>query len=235
LDHKTTTMRTFILLTPLFFSLSSHSQNLIQLNSNFGNQALSNNIVQLQQVKNIQVFASNQMMNTNANVTNKVVRINAHPRAVQRTRSSNANPQRQIRRRASRPVNTINVPAIQTSQAQINPVQAVINNDIQLQAPVSQMDNNAGNASGNEFNPIEQIAQLNIPAIQLGNADMDINLPKINLKPIKFSSGSSSNSKNSNHTLLDLKKKFAKFNRKTSGKLSFKKKLRIKVDKCFKW
>jgi hypothetical protein len=114
-----------------------------------------------------------------------------------------------------------------------------INDGIQVQGNIIALENNSGNALGNEMNPIEQIASFDIPAIQIGNGNMnlnlDINMPKINLRSVKLSGRGSSSSKGNQHKLYDLKKKWAKFNRKASGKLSLKKKMKIRVDNCFKW
>ncbi len=84
---------------------------------------------------------------------------------------------------------------------------------------------------------IEQIASANIPAIQVGtgslNLDLDINMPKIKLPSMKLSSRKTVSS--SKHKTFSVKNRLAKLNRKMTGKLSMGKKLKIRVDNCFKW
>ncbi len=93
-------------------------------------------------------------------------------------------------------------------------------NYIQVQAAAPQIQSGSGNGNndGNSFS-----LHINLPKI---------NLPTLNIKPMKFSSGENSHSY---HKKLHLKNKWIKLNRKMSGKLSFGRKLRIKVDNCFKW
>lgn len=206
-------MKKLILLTPLLFNLNAKAQNLVQNNSLL-------NVSNISQVQSHQVFASNIMVN---NSTNRP----------QVQRASNT-VQRQVRRVVPQS-NIADNPMVQQGNFSINE----INDDIQVQSNIIEIENNAGNAFGNEMNPLEQIASFDIPAIQLGsgnlNLNLDITMPKINFRSVKLSGRGSSSSKGNHHQLQDLKKKWAKFSRKTSGKLSFKKKLKIKVDNCFKW
>lgn len=219
-------MKKVLFITPVLFVLNGFSQNQIQ--QNFNNINLTNrHAVQMQSV---QVFASN--IKVNDNNTNKPVRANANPQ-VYVQRSTNAN---SIQRRQRRTAPQTNINISNVNQPLINISENNINDDIQIQGNFSQqLDNNVGNAFGNE-NIIEQLASVNIPAIQLGNGldlNLDINLPKINLPTIKFNNRKSVSS--SKHKTFYFKKKLAKFNRKISGKLSFRKKLKIRVDNCFKW
>jgi hypothetical protein len=227
LNNQTYAMKKLILTAPFLIALNGFSQNLIQ--SNISNYNLNN-----LQAQSVQVFASNVSINDNN--TNKPVRANSNPvvQTVQRASTAAGNQHRQRRRN---PAPNISNP-VQTNI--INVSDKNINDDIQVQIKfVQQLDNNLGNAFGNESNVIEQIASLDIPAIQLGSGNMDlnldINLPKINLKPIKLSGKGSSVSSSKHHKSFHLKNKLAKFNRKTVSKLSFKKKLKIRVDNCFKW
>jgi hypothetical protein len=214
LNQKISVMKKLLFLAPVLFILNGQSQNLIQSNSLL-------NISNINQVQTQQVFASNIMVNDNN--TNKPIQ--AKP--VMQVQRSSPEVNRQTRRD---PSNYSTNNAIQVKE------------EVQVLQNFPQVnDNNTGEALGNEFNPIEQIASLNIPAIQVGSGNMDLNLnldlkmPKINLKTVKFKGKGSSASKSSHHKLLQLEKKWAKFNRKTSGKLSVKKKIKFKVDNCFKW
>ncbi len=215
-------MKKVLLITPLFFAMNVFSQNI--LISNFGNQSP-------QQMQSVQIFASN--IKVNDNNINKPARVNANPQIniVQRSSSASNTVQRRRRRTTPRPASNISNP-VQTSMVNI---ENNINDDIQIQGSfTNQSDNNVGNAFGNE-SMIEQIASVNIPAIQLGSGSLNLNLelPTIKLPSIKFASRKSvSGTKHKTHTV---KKKLAKLNRNLGGKLSFKKKLKIKVDNCFKW
>ena len=116
----------------------------------------------------------------------------------------------------------------------INPPVQIKNNDTQIQMNVA--DNNVGNEINNfEVIQIQQISNVALPALpQIGNADMELKITKVNLgvgrKSVK--SGSSHQSKNK---ILQIKNKFKKANRKWCAKLEGKKKLRLKVDRCFNW
>jgi hypothetical protein len=211
-------MKTLFFITSVLFALSAVGQNLIQTN-----------ISQQQFVQTNQVFASNVMVNDNN--TNKPSRAYANPQVyVQRATNVNANQRRQVRR-VTNNVNTNISNPVQTN------IKAAENNTDEIQQLVNfneVNDNNVGNVFGNE-NMIEQIASVNIPAIQVGTGSLNLNLdlPSLKMPSIKFTSRKSvSSSKHKTHTI---KKKLAKLNRKMTGKLSFGKKLKIKVDNCFKW
>jgi hypothetical protein len=219
LDHKTTTMQKLIVIQAILVTLNAHSQNLVQSN------ILTNSGLLQSQSPPQQVFASNMMVgNSNKNIESQAQGATNVVQGRQRRASALQN-------------NTGSNPMVQQAKFAIDN----INDDIQVQGNIIVLENNGGNALGNETNPIEQIASLNIPAIQLGSGNMDlslnldINMPKINLKTIKFKGKGSSASKGNHNRIRQLEKKLAKFNRKTAGKLSFKKKLKIKVDSCFKW
>ncbi|HWY10694.1 MAG TPA: hypothetical protein VN026_05170 [Bacteroidia bacterium] len=218
-------MKKILFIISVLFAMNGFSQNILQ--QNFSNNNLTNR--QAVQMQSPQVFASNKIVNDN----NKPVRASANPQInfVQRT-TNNVSTQR--RRRGVTPqVNNISNPS------QVNVINVLLNNmneNVQVQGNIiNQMDNNVGNAFGGSM--IEQLAGVNIPAIQLGsgslNLNLDLNLPTIKLPSIKFSSHKSVSS--SNHRSFHFKNKLAKLNRKMSGKLSFGKKLKIKVDNCFKW
>lgn len=202
--------------------MSSFGQNQIQTN-------VSNNLPQQRFVQVNQVFASNMVGNSN-----KPVRASANPQVqVQRASGASSN-QRQQRRRV---VNTANTNVSNVIQPLVNFSENNINDDIQVQGNFSQQDNNVGNApdSYRDGNMIEQIASVNIPAIQVGTGSLNLNLdlPTIKLPAIKFASCKSVSS--STHKSHTIKMKLAKLNRNFGGKLSLKKKLKIKVDNCFKW
>jgi hypothetical protein len=217
-------MKKIVFITLVLFALNSFSQNLIQNNINYSNQRFV-------QAQAMQVFASNA--NVNDNKINKPVRANTNPQVyVQRVSNSNVTQRRQ-RRRVTNNVNANISNPVQTNI--INVSQNNINDDIQVLGNfVNQLDNSVGNAFRNE-NLIEQLASVNIPAIQLGSGSLDLNfnLPTLKFPAIKFSSRKTVSS--SRHKTFHLKNKLAKLNRNMSGKLSFKKKLKIKVDNCFKW
>lgn len=217
-------MKKLVLFAPVLFIMNGTSQNLIQ-NASFLN------ISNISQVQSQQAFASNVMVNNNS--ANRPAVINSNPQA-QRMAS---NSQRRQRRTNTSVNNTAPNPMVQQRNVSIDN----INDNIQIQSNVIAIENNSGNAFGNEMDPLAQIPSLDIPAIPSGNGNMnlnvnlDINMPKINLRSVKLSGKGASDSKGSNHALLNLKKKLAKFNRKAAGKLSFKRKLKIKVDDCFNW
>lgn len=227
-------MRKIIFSSVLFLGVAGYSQNINYLNNaSVGNQAI--------QAQNVQVFASN--VSVNANKVNRVVspnpvRANSNPQ-VQQLLNTATNQRRQVRRRT-----TVSNAGI-TNAVQTNPVQTNIGNvfesntdEVQSQVILEQVSNdNLGNAFGNENNGIEQIASANIPAIQLGsgtlNLNLDMNLPSLKLPSVKLSSRKSVS--RTSHRTFHLRNKLAKMNRKLTGKLSFGKKLKIKVDNCFKW
>jgi len=221
-------MKKILLITPLLLAMNGFSQNL--LITNLGNQSLN-------QAQSVQVFASNIKVNdNNVNNINKPARarVDANPQInfVQRASPANTT-QRRRRRTTPRPATNISNPV----QTNIINIENNINDDIQIQGNfTNQSDNNVGNAFGNE-SMIEQIASVNIPAIQLGsgsmNLNLDLNLPTLKMPSIKFASRKTVSS--SKHKNYSFKKKLAKLNRNLSGKLSFNKKLKIKVDNCFKW
>lgn len=216
-------MKSSIFIAPVLFAFNAFGQNQIQTN-------VSNiNVQQQRYIQGNQVFASNLMGNTSN--ANKPIRANSNPQVqVQRATNASSNQRRQVRR----VVNNVNTNVSNVIQPHIVVLENNINDDIQLQNFSQQLDNNLGNAFGNE-SLVEQIASVNIPAIQLGTGSLNLNLelPTIKLPSMKFASRKSvSNSKHKTHTI---KKKLAKLNRKMAGKWSLEKKLRIKVDNCFKW
>ena len=125
-------------------------------------------------------------------------------------------------------------PVQQAAQRNINPPVQIKNDEIQIQMNVS--DNNVGNELNNfEVIQIQQLSNVALPQIQLdGNAGMELKLPKVNLsvnrKVVKSSSSHQSKKK-----VTLIKNKFKKANRKWTTKLEGKKKLRLKVDRCFNW
>lgn len=125
-------------------------------------------------------------------------------------------------------------PVQQNAQRNVNPLVQIQNEDIQIQTNVS--DNNVGNELNNfEVIQIQHLSNVAVPAIpQMGNAGMELKLPKVNLgvsrKNVK--SGSSNHSKKK---IVQIKNKIKKVNRKWCTKLEGKKKLRLKVDRCFNW
>ncbi|MBP7808237.1 MAG: hypothetical protein KA163_02985 [Bacteroidia bacterium] len=214
-------MKTLFFIAPVLFALSAFGQNEIQTN-------ISNINMQQRYIQVNQVFASNMMGNTNN--TNKPVRANTNPQVqVQRATNASSNQRRQVRRVTNNVGNVSNVtqPLVNVSENNTDEIQ-------QLGNFSQQADNSLGNAFGNE-NLIEQIASVNIPAIQVGTGSLNLNLelPTIKMPSIKFTSRKSVAS--SKHKTFRVKNKLAKLNRKMTGKLSFGKKLKIKVDNCFKW
>ena len=180
-----------------------------QLRNVFSNVGLSNqNYVQRQ--SNPVVLATNK---GNINNQQKTVRNNQVSRRVpvQQNVSRNMNPQ-------------------------VQPF--VLNVDVQQeQMQMNVNDNNVGN----EINFFQQIAAVEIPAIQTGNGNIDvhlnlnINMPKLNLSLNKRAVKSRAESNSSKHKLFQLEKKLKKMNRRFSAKMKHPKKLKIKIDNCFKW
>lgn len=125
-------------------------------------------------------------------------------------------------------------PVQQNAQRNVNPPVQIQNEDIQIQTNVS--DNNVGNELNNfEVIQIQHLSNVAVPAIpQMGNAGMELKLPKVNLgvSRKKVKSGSSHHSKKK---IVLIKNKIKKANRKWCTKLEGKKKLRLKVDRCFNW
>lgn len=224
LNHKIFNMKKVLFIAPVLFSINSFSQN-IWVN-NLGNQSPPQ-----VQAQSVQVFASN--MTVNDNNTNKPARAIANPQMyVQRASNANVTQRRQVRRTV-RNVSNTNI----SNPAQTNVINIVENNTDEIQQLVNfnnVNDNNLGNSFGNE-NLIEQIASANIPAIQVGTGslNLDINMPKINLPSMKFASRKSVTS--SKHKTFRVRNKLAKMNRNMTSKFAFGKKLKIKVDNCFKF
>lgn len=128
-------------------------------------------------------------------------------------------------------------PVQQNAQRNVNPPVQIQNEDIQIQTNVS--DNNEGNELNNfEVIQIQHLSNVAVPAIpQIGNAGMELKLPKVNLGVSRMSrksvkSGSSNHSKGK---LVLIKNKIKKANRKWCTKLEGKKGLKFKVDNCFRW
>lgn len=125
-------------------------------------------------------------------------------------------------------------PVQQAAQRNINPPVQIKNNDIQIQMNIT--DNNVGNEFNNfEVIQIQQISNVALPQIQLdGSAGMEMRLPKVNVKL-----GSVKQIKNSSHKssqrFFHVKNKCKKLNRKWCTKLDNGRKLRLKVDNCFRW
>jgi hypothetical protein len=157
---------------------------------------------------------------------------------------SNFNPQIQIQ--SANPMLASNI----SSRNVVNDAEVIENEDqqqVQSQQFI-QNDNNFGNVYvqqalnppvqelSNDQGSFQQKLSFDIPAIQLGNGRMnlDLSMPKVNLKAIKFS-GRSSSSKTSHSKSHEIASKWHKWNRKVQGKFSGTKKIHFKVDKCFKW
>lgn len=219
-------MKKIAFISAALLSLNVFSQNIIQQVSNVS-------LIQTNYNQRQQVFASNMMVNENN--ANKPARVNANP-SINVQRASNVNGRQQQRRRVvnAAPViaSNINPPIVNVAENNTDEIQQLINYEQQAQ-------NNSGNApdsyrDGNE-NLIEQIASVNIPAIQTGNASMNLNLeiPTLKLPTLKFASRKTVT--NSKRKTFKVKNRLAKLNRNLAGKLAFKKKLKIKVDNCFKW
>jgi hypothetical protein len=133
---------------------------------------------------------------------------------------------------------------VMASNVQGNRVSARnVSNDIQVQnfnpaININEFDLSLDNA-GNAFEQVASFSPPQLPQIQLasGNADfsLEVNLPKVNFKPVKLGTSISSSSSSSHHRAFGLKKKLCRINRHLEGKFQVTKKLRFKVDKCFKW
>lgn len=127
-------------------------------------------------------------------------------------------------------------PVQQNVARNINPqVQPLVQNDDMQQVLVNLSENNFGN----EMKMIQQIAAVELPALQIGNGNMEINakinLPKLNLNLNRHVVKSRAASNSTKHKLLQIEKKLKKINRKLAAKLCGHKRLKIKVDSCFNW
>ena len=207
-------MNKFPFLVLALASVNLFSQNILQSKYYLNNSSNTDNTIQrVQSQQAPQIFASNISMN---NKIQPLVRVNA----------------------------SINVPrAVPVVQRRvINNVRPVGNRGVPQNSNPSayQIDINDNNIPIN-ISPVQMQLQylgLENQAIPLGiannannNFTLNIKLPKINWKPIKLGSKSVTKS----HKSFSLKTFFLKANRKMQGKLSFGKKLKIKVDNCFKW
>jgi len=125
-------------------------------------------------------------------------------------------------------------PVQQSAQRNVNPPVQIQNEDIQIQTNVS--DNNVGNELNNfEVIQIQQLSNVAVPAIpQIGNAGMELKLPKVNMG-VSRKTAKSNSSRQSKNKIVQIKNKIKKANRKWCTKLEGKKKLRLKVDRCFNW
>lgn len=221
------------------FGLNSFAQNDIRVFNlnNFSNNNIG--LQQQQQFRAVQTFASNVQLKRNRvqvinsiKPANKVTPVQAvvNRPQVQRRRTVRRNADLQIQiQQPLLQINLVNVPP------QMNPPAQLSNDDQIFQINV--LENNVGNSFGNENIQIQQAAPAEEK--QAGHAGdflegISLNLPKMNLKTFSVSKRSSSSS-TSSYKLTQLKNKFVKVNRKIKGKLAFKKRLRLKVDNCFKW
>ena len=224
-------------------------QPLIQQNFSRGN-VLNNNDNNIKiQVQNFNpIFATNVSLN-NSNKAETVkknpVSVRANPVAVSTNKSNikavvvNTVKKTTTQHRRIRTTNIVNtqpLPQINFINVQFNanpPVQGNFDNQINV---LNNVDININDILENNSPQV----QAAVPQVQSGGGgnsfSLNINLPKLNLpsfnfKPIKFSGGSS----HSYHKKFHFKNKWIKLNRKMGGKFSFGRKLRIKVDNCFRW
>lgn len=131
---------------------------------------------------------------------------------VKNIQSNNSNRRNPVQNNVANPINQMMQP------------QVILNDDIQLNV----LENNFGN----QGIVIQQASNVSKPALPEGKG-LEINLPKIN-----FNSGirlAKLNSHTSKNKTVHMKNKFLKMNRKLSAKFAFGKKLKLKVDDCFKW
>jgi hypothetical protein len=219
-------------------NLNSFSQNDVQV---FNLNNLSNSNIQLQQQSRaVQTFASNVQIKRNTykpvntvKPANKVTQANNVIKRppIQRRRTVRRNSNSQVQDQQPLPqINFVNIPS------QINPPVQLSNDDqiFQINAP----ENNLGNSFGNEQLAIQQAAPVQDKQTKrfsdpLEGLGFDINMPKMNVRT--RSTSASSGALSVSYKLNHLRNKFLKVNRKMKGKLSFKKRLRLKVDTCFKW
>lgn len=207
----------------VFVAGSASSQNVLQ-QVNFGNSLNnSDGNIQLTQTNQAaqQIFASNVSVNrANVSTVNRNVSV----------RRSNNVSQRRINTHAqANVVNNVNLNQDMNDGNKFNPQANPVNqqpllikdNTIQInKIEIQQMIT----AVGNQSQPLGIANSSNV------GISLNINLPKINFKTIKFSSSSSMT-----YRSFRLKTFFAKFNRKMKGKFSFTKSLKIKVDNCFRF
>lgn len=200
----------------IFIAGNTVSQNIPQ-QQNLGNY-LNNAgyVVRIQSNQMVQTLASNVSLRPNKVKINNQVIIN--------TRRASNNSHHQAVNRAK--VNTAGNNMEDNSGAQADPVnqQPLVMNDFHIQTNKVQVLQVSASAE-NQSSP-SGIGNENKEGLGL-----KLKLPEINFKPIKFSSKSSSVS----HKSFRFKTFFTRLNYKTKGKLSFAKRMKIKVDNCFKW
>lgn len=133
-----------------------------------------------------------------------------------------------------------------TNKQQRQASQQMINQNVNLpvknlNVDMSMQSNAAENNVGNEMNNFQQIqvqllTTIAAPQSQLANGKaFDLKLPSLNIGMRKTIRRTSSEGSSVKHKLMVIENKFKKVNRKLSARLSFKKKLKMKVDNCFKW
>lgn len=116
------------------------------------------------------------------------------------------------------------------AQRNTNPVSQIQNDDIQV------LVNVAENNVGNEFILIQQISNVAAPALMNGNGNsFELKLPSVNLSFNNRIRKASSASDSKKYKMAWIENKFKKVNRNLRGKFSGTKRLKIKVDDCFKW
>ena len=202
-----------------FASVNLFSQNILQPQYYLNNTSNTDNTIQrVQSQQAPQVFASNVSMN---NKIQPLVRANAVinvPRAVPIVQRRVIN---NVARNNVNHVGNMGIPQNSNPSAyqiDINDNNIPINIDrVQMQLQYLVLEN--------------QAIPVGVANETKNNFTLNIKLPKINWKPIKLGSKSVTKS----HKSFSLKVFFLKTNRKMQGKLSFGKKLKLKVDNCFKW
>ena len=119
-------------------------------------------------------------------------------------------------------------------QRNINPPDQIMNDDIQIQMNV--MGNNIGielnNSAAIQIQRISNVALPDLP--QIGMAGIELKVPKVNWS-IKTSSLKTKTLTHSKKKYFKLNNRLKKINRNLSSKLLIKRKLRIRIDDCFKW
>ncbi len=215
-------MNKFLFLVLALASVNLFSQNILQDQFFLNNRTNTDNTIErVQSQQATQVFASNVSMN---NKIQPLARINGAiniTRAIPVVRKRVVN---NVARNNANHVGNMGVPQNANPSAYQIDINVINDNNIPINIDPVQMQM--------QYLVLEnQAIPVGIANEAKNNFTLNIKLPKINWKPIKLGSKSVTKS----HKSFSLKAFFLKTNRKMQGKLSFGKKLKIKVDNCFKW
>ena len=198
---------------------------------NYANVFNNNIQVETRGNQSAQLYANNKIVQRN--ITQAANRNIAKPKTTQRMAIPQVNRVTQIKNINNNPINRVNA----VTQVNDEPEQQSSGN-INENISDNNVDNNYQNIEINYAVQQENDAPVQAQAVNQSNVSdrnfsLDINLPKINFKPVKYAGSSSS--KSSSGKSFYFKKKLSKMNRKMHSKFAFTKKLKMKVDLCCNW